>query len=573
MKILITLYVNTLALIITLALLFSHNAYAEQEMLANVTANSNSNGSGPAFLDYAQQQTQENKNSEKIAVSKPINTEIVNNSKPQHIKRISDQSSTIAQKDKTIRQLQKQLADKSTAISSAPAQQQMLVAKLKQLQEKLDAATAEKQQLIQQALAVDKTKTQNTAKSAETAKMIAQQAAKLSLVESEKHKLETFLSTVAAQEQELKTQLANTEAKNREMTEKLTSAVSDKRTFTEKLTASEAAQKVFSKKVSDVESEKENLLTKLNAITTEKEALTKKLGIAAADKQAITAKLTDTKVELLALTTKLDLLTIAQLQSSENNGALAQQVEKDKQRLLAQTDQIKQLNAQLSSTNSKSKTTPLDLSSESQQQAYSIGVSLGDKALKMLSTRDAQGIKIDLNTALQGIADAFSGTIALDEKTRDKALFTASEKVARSLQKVEQQAASDGKRYQEEFAKQKGVMLSQGAYSRIDSLGEGKIHDDDIVTVTIKEMLTDGTVINDMAAEDKVLSQKLKTYPPIFLAAIKRLQNHGTVTIVIPAERAYGTEGRPPKIPPGATMVYSVSIIDTVAANPLAKQS
>mgnify|MGYP003616773619 FL=1 len=140
------------------------------------------------------------------------------------------------------------------------------------------------------------------------------------------------------------------------------------------------------------------------------------------------------------------------------------------------------------------------------------------------------------------------------------------------MQKIEQQAANDGKHYQEEFAKQKGVVLSQGAYSRVDALGEGKIHDDDIVTVTIKEMLTDGTVINDMAAEDKVLSQKLKTYPPIFLAAIKRLENHGTVTIVIPAERAYGAEGRPPKIPPGATMVYSVSIIDAVAANPLAKQ-
>lgn len=571
MKRLIALYVKALALIMMLALSISHNAYAEKETLANVTANSNSNGAGPAFLNYAQQQTQENKVPEITAESKSINTETVNHSKPQH-KKVSGQSSIIAQKDRTIHQLQKQLAEKSATVSPTADQQQAMLAKLKQLQEKLNATSAEKQQLIQQALTVDKTKTQNTAKSAETEKTIAQQAAKLSLVEAEKHKLETFLSTVPAQEQKLKTQLANAETKNKEMADKLTIATSDKRILSEKLTATETEQQSLSKKVSDVDGEKENLLVELDATTAEKEALTQKLGITVADKQAVTAKLTDTRVELLALTAKLDIQAIAQVQSSEENKALTQQAEKDKQRLLAQTERIKQLNEQLSSPHSGTKAAAVDLSSESQQQAYAVGVSMGDKALKMLSTRDAQGVKIDLNTALRGIVDAFSGTIALDQKTRDKALFTASEKVAKSLQKIEKQAANDGKRYQEEFAKQKDVVMNQGAYSRVDALGEGKIQDDDIVTVTIKEMLTDGTVINDMAAEGKVLSQKLKTYPPIFLAAIKRLENHGAVTIVIPAERAYGAEGRPPKIPPEATMVYSVSIVDAVAANPLAKQ-
>lgn len=571
MKRLIALYVKALALIMMLALSISHNAYAEKETLANVTANSNSNGAGPAFLNYAQQQTQENKVPEITAESKSINTETVNHSKPQH-KKVSGQSSIIAQKDRTIHQLQKQLAEKSATVSPTADQQQAMLAKLKQLQEKLNATSAEKQQLIQQALTVDKTKTQNTAKSAETEKTIAQQAAKLSLVEAEKHKLETFLSTVAAQEQKLKTQLANAETKNKEMADKLTIATSDKRILSEKLTATETEQQSLSKKVSDVDGEKENLLVELDATTAEKEALTQKLGITVADKQAVTAKLTDTRVELLALTAKLDIQAIAQVQSSEENKALTQQAEKDKQRLLAQTERIKQLNEQLSSPHSGTKAAAVDLSSESQQQAYAVVVSMGDKALKMLSTRDAQGVKIDLNTALRGIVDAFSGTIALDQKTRDKALFTASEKVAKSLQKIEKQAANDGKRYQEEFAKQKDVVMNQGAYSRVDALGEGKIQDDDIVTVTIKEMLTDGTVINDMAAEGKVLSQKLKTYPPIFLAAIKRLENHGAVTIVIPAERAYGAEGRPPKIPPEATMVYSVSIVDAVAANPLAKQ-
>lgn len=145
--------------------------------------------------------------------------------------------------------------------------------------------------------------------------------------------------------------------------------------------------------------------------------------------------------------------------------------------------------------------------------------------------------------------DSFSGDIALDEKARNKALFDVSKKVFQNLKKLEQQTLSEGKKYQQNFAKQKGVVLKDGIYSRIDYAGKGKILDSDIVTVTIKETLTDGTVINDMEAEGKVWSQPLKSYPPIFLGPLKRLGNHGAITVVIPPNLAYGSEGKPPKIP------------------------
>lgn len=196
---------------------------------------------------------------------------------------------------------------------------------------------------------------------------------------------------------------------------------------------------------------------------------------------------------------------------------------------------------------------------------------MGDEALKVLSTRNSQGIKVSQDVVLQGIVDSFSGKIALDEKVRNKALFDVSKKVFQNLNKIEQQTLSEGKKYQQKFAKQKGVVLKDGVYSRIDYAGEGKILDSDTVTVTIKETLIDGTVINDMEAEGKVWSQTLKSYPPIFLGPIKRLGNHGSITIVIPSDLAYGSEGKPPKIPPGATMVYEVRIVDATAAEPQAK--
>ncbi|WP_204348623.1 FKBP-type peptidyl-prolyl cis-trans isomerase N-terminal domain-containing protein, partial [Klebsiella pneumoniae] len=71
------------------------------------------------------------------------------------------------------------------------------------------------------------------------------------------------------------------------------------------------------------------------------------------------------------------------------------------------------------------------------------------------------------DTVLQGIMDSFSGDIALDEKARNKALFDVSKKVFQNLKKLEQQTLSEGKKYQQNFAKQKGVVLKDGIYSRI----------------------------------------------------------------------------------------------------------
>lgn len=62
----------------------------------------------------------------------------------------------------------------------------------------------------------------------------------------------------------------------------------------------------------------------------------------------------------------------------------------------------------------------------------------------------------------------------------------------------------------------KDVVFKEGVYSRVDYPGKGKISGNDTVTVVIKEMLTDGTVINDMEAKDQALTQKLDAYPRCF---------------------------------------------------------
>ncbi|HHG1040308.1 TPA: FKBP-type peptidyl-prolyl cis-trans isomerase, partial [Klebsiella pneumoniae] len=241
------------------------------------------------------------------------------------------------------------------------------------------------------------------------------------------------------------------------------------------------------------------------------------------------------------------------------------QADKDNAQLRMKEDEIELLRTQLSvqSKTRSGESAAAKLSASGEQQAYAIGASMGSEALNVLTTRRTQGVTVDAGLVLQGIEDAFRGQLRLGEQERNKALFDVSQQVFQNLNKIEQKNISAGKKYQQAFARKKDVVFKEGVYSRVDYPGKGKISGNDLVTVVIKEMLTDGTVINDMEAKDQALTQKLDAYPPVFREPLKRLQNHGSVTLVVPPEKAYGSKGLPPKIPPGATMVYSVRIVDS----------
>ncbi|MEM0652521.1 FKBP-type peptidyl-prolyl cis-trans isomerase N-terminal domain-containing protein [Klebsiella huaxiensis] len=632
----------SLAAAFVLALSPSPGVCADKDALINVTAGSNSDDSGPAFLHFAKEQ-QAQKSSEPVKPVEQKNniTRKTDNKISNKSSEASRQAAIIAQKDKTIRQLQQQLAARPATTEVASDNQKELTEKIEQLEKKLAVALAEKQQLINKELSAVAEIKKSSGQLNATANKIQQQENKLESVESAKQKLELQLAQVSSEKETLIKKLAAEEKEKQALAEKLATSVPEKQTSTTKLaaaqqtlqtrlnaseetqksllakltaadttqqalqtklnaseeaqkaleakltaadttqqtlqtklSASEEAQNALEAKLTAADTTQQTLQTKLSASEEAQKALEAKLTASLSEKQALSVQLAAAEVTQKALTAKLDFYSINKEQSALQADAVRQKAESDKAQLLANAEEIKQLKAKLSTAETKTvnKHTDIDLAKEPQQQAYSVGVSMGEEALKVLSTRSSQGISINKDTVLQGILDSFSGNILLDEKVRNKALFDVSKEVFQRLNKVEKQMVSEGKKYQQKFAKQKGVVFKDGVYSRIDYAGEGRILDSDTVTVTIKETLIDGTVINDMEAEGKVWSQTLKSYPPIFFGPIKRLGNHGSITVVIPPDLAYGSEGRPPKIPPGATMIYSVRIVDATAAEPQAKK-
>ena len=585
-------------------------------------------GAAPAFLDYAQQQTQTQEKNDTDTVKQTAGDRPNADNKKnatntaQLQKKIISQQATIAQKDKTIQQLKKQLTATPSAETSTANDQAELNNKIKQLQKALAAATAENEALIKKGSVAQNNNLQQSQTAA--LKQIQQLTSQLQNAETENQRLSASLTTLNTDKQTLTTRLAAAEKAQQTALNQAKALDTDKQSLITRLATAEKVQQIALNQAKALDTDKQSLMTqlaaaekaqqtaleqakalqadkqpqatqlasvekaqqaaldKVKALDADKQSLTTQLAAAEKAKQDALDQVTALKADKQSLSTRLAAAektppghdTTAAATKSEPPemaavvAAYRLQADKVNAQLRMKEDEIQLLKTQLSVQPkiAGSKTASAKLNASGEQQAYAIGASMGTEALNVLTTRRTQGIIVDAGLVLQGIEDAFSGQLRLGEQERNKALFDISQQVFQNLNKIEQKNISAGKKYQQAFARKKDVVFKEGVYSRVDYLGKGKISGNDIVTVVIKEMLTDGTVINDMEAKDQALTQKLDAYPPVFRGPLQRLQNHGSITLVVPPDKAYGSKGLPPKIPPGATMVYSVRIVDTQPA-------
>ncbi|TPQ91202.1 peptidylprolyl isomerase [Klebsiella pneumoniae] len=529
-------------------------------------------GAAPAFLDYAQQQTQQSQAQEKNDAASAKQTQEsrqsadnkkTGTSTSQLQKRITSQQAAIAQKDKLIQQLKKQLAATPQTDTAGANEQAALNKRINELQVALSAATAEKEALIKKAGVVQNNNLQQSQAAAR--QQIQQLTTQIQQAEAENKRLSASFTTLNKDKHALMTQLAAAEKEKQAALEQVKALNADKQPLTTRLAAAEKEKQAVLEQVKALNADKQSLTIRLAAAEKTQQAALDQVKALNADKQSLSTR--------LAAADKVPHGPANDAAAPKNEppemaaivAAYRLQADKDNAQLRMKEDEIELLRTQLSvqSKTRSGESAAAKLSASGEQQAYAIGASMGSEALNVLTTRRTQGVTVDAGLVLQGIEDAFRGQLRLGEQERNKALFDVSQQVFQNLNKIEQKNISAGKKYQQAFARKKDVVFKEGVYSRVDYPGKGKISGNDLVTVVIKEMLTDGTVINDMEAKDQALTQKLDAYPPVFREPLKRLQNHGSVTLVVPPEKAYGSKGLPPKIPPGATMVYSVRIVDS----------
>ncbi|HDC1420163.1 TPA: FKBP-type peptidyl-prolyl cis-trans isomerase [Salmonella enterica] len=203
------------------------------------------------------------------------------------------------------------------------------------------------------------------------------------------------------------------------------------------------------------------------------------------------------------------------------------------------------------------------LDTPERKQTYAAGVMLGRDIQTLQEAQMLLGLNTDNRILIAGLNDALSNRVLLNGDTLDEALTEAEESARKATLNVIADQKKAGAAWLATFRKGKGVKQAKsGFWYRLDYAGDGALIDGDASTVevVVTEKLTDGTVVEDMDARGRSLSMALGDYPPLFREALMLMKNHGTMTIVVPPEQAYGSEGYPPKVPPGATMVYILRV-------------
>jgi FKBP-type peptidyl-prolyl cis-trans isomerase FkpA len=193
---------------------------------------------------------------------------------------------------------------------------------------------------------------------------------------------------------------------------------------------------------------------------------------------------------------------------------------------------------------------------------YAIGVSVA-RSLASLDLSPSEAASV-----MKGISDGFDGKAkGVDlEATRTQVTALARARASRRLEKEK----ARGKEFCAEAAKApdavvwpSGLIFTQIKEGSGDSPGAS-----DTVKVRYRGTLIDGTEFDSSARGHDPATFGVNNVIRCWTEGLQKMKVGGKAKLVCPADIAYGDRGAPPAIPPGATLVFDVELVDVAKATP-----
>jgi FKBP-type peptidyl-prolyl cis-trans isomerase FkpA len=199
------------------------------------------------------------------------------------------------------------------------------------------------------------------------------------------------------------------------------------------------------------------------------------------------------------------------------------------------------------------------IQTEDQKTMYALGLLLGGRLPTLKLTPE------ELAILQRGLSDAATG------KTPEVDLATYTQKAqmmaqTRSMAHMTEQATAEkakGQTFVDEAAKLPGaVKLPSGLVFQTLKPGTGESpKPTDTVSVHYAGTLIDGKEFDSSIKRGQPTEFPLNGVIPCWTEGVGRMKVGEKAKLVCPSAIAYGDQGRPPTIPPGATLVFEVELL------------
>jgi len=210
--------------------------------------------------------------------------------------------------------------------------------------------------------------------------------------------------------------------------------------------------------------------------------------------------------------------------------------------------------------------------SDAYKAAYAIGASFSTQIKAGVDKQAEFGLAtLDTEAIIAGVTDTLRGNSKLTDEEMVATVNAYGEEVqAAAEMKMKEEAAKtaeQAKLFLAENAKAEGVTVTDSGlqYSVITAAEGAKPNAEDTVTVHYVGTLLDGTEFDSSISRGEPAKFPLNRVIPGWTEGVQLMSVGEKYKFVIPAELAYGEQGAG-SIPPGATLIFEVELLDITAA-------
>ena len=201
-------------------------------------------------------------------------------------------------------------------------------------------------------------------------------------------------------------------------------------------------------------------------------------------------------------------------------------------------------------------TADVALETEDQKTLYAIGMIISTQLQPFALSEE------ELAPIVQGIMDGISG---LDAKV-DMATYEAriNEMLSDRSAIVAAKEATVSESYLKQFDSDESIVKTEsGALVKMVEEGTGDIPTaSDTVMVHYEGSLIDGTVFDSSLQRGSPATFPLSGVIACWTEGLQKMKVGGKAQLICPADTAYGDRGMPPKIGPGATLIFEVNLLE-----------